>query len=108
MRPTLWATGRFKYDVKAANPPGVPCPQDPEGFDMTKPADAPTPTYKFFRGQIVWTGALFAVGAYIGAEVLGESHGFETACVLGGLFIGIGFERNRNADALTRSSEESK
>ncbi|MBL4770330.1 MAG: hypothetical protein JKY61_04140 [Planctomycetes bacterium] len=75
---------------------------------MTTPAGAPTPTYKFFRGQFVWTGALFFLGALIATEVAGGQIGFHGFSMFGGWFLGIGFERNRSADALARSRGDSE
>ena len=46
-----------------------------------------------FRGTLVWSGVAFALVGYLGAEFLLPS--FSVFLLFGGLFLGIGFERNR-------------
>ncbi len=49
-----------------------------------------------FKGIFVWSGILFALGGYLAEEFTGGKHGFEFFMLFGGLYLGIGVERNRS------------
>ncbi len=50
---------------------------------------------RLYRGPLVWTGILFALGGYLAEEFVGAEYAFEFFLLFGGLFLGIGYERNR-------------
>jgi hypothetical protein len=63
----------------------------------------PNPTSAFlFRGPIVLTGALFVAIGYLAELLVGPEYAFEYFMLFGGLFLGIGYERNRQ-ESLRRS-----
>lgn len=49
----------------------------------------------FFRGTYVWAGLGFAVVGSLCERFIGGQHSFEFLLFFGGLFIGVGYERNR-------------
>jgi len=56
----------------------------------------PSPTSAFlFRGPIVFTGILFVTIGYLAELLVGPEYAFEYFMLFGGLFLGIGYERNR-------------
>lgn len=57
---------------------------------------------KYFQGSLVWTGILFVAIGQVGMYWSG-GNAFASFLLFGGLFIGMGVERNRHGDV--RESE---
>lgn len=59
---------------------------------------------KHFHGNLVWTGILFVAIGHIGSYWV-EGRAFSSFLLFGGLFLGMGVERNRSGDVRESESE---
>jgi hypothetical protein len=76
---------------------------------MIKETDGKKSTLSLFRGPLVWTGIAFAVAGFLAEQLVGSEYAFECFMLFGGLYIGMGCERNRRlrADAASAGSKPS-
>ena len=63
---------------------------------MTEP-DRPFQLKELFHGGYVWTGVAFAVVGLLAENLTSGRPAFESLMLFGGVFLGIGVERNRQA-----------
>ncbi|KAA3608120.1 MAG: hypothetical protein DWQ01_13685 [Planctomycetota bacterium] len=71
-------------------------------------ATKPISTGILFRGPFVWSGVVFALAGYLAEEFISSELSFEFFLLFGGLFIGIGYERNRWLQMRTEQEERSE
>lgn len=64
---------------------------------MSQAPPTKLPARLLFRGPYVLSGIAFALVGYLLEELDGGSHAFENLMLFGGLFLGVGVERNRQA-----------